>query len=108
VFGTVAYTVSRRVREIGIRVALGAGHADVLRLIVRQGMRPVVIGMAIGLPGAAAVSTVLARMLFGLSPHDPVSFVIVPCVLFAIALLACYIPARKALCVEPTRALRAE
>jgi ABC-type lipoprotein release transport system permease subunit len=54
------------------------------------------------------VSTVLARMLFGLSPHDPVSFVIVPCVLFAIALLACYIPARKALRVEPTRALRAE
>ena len=79
VFGTVAYTVSRRVREIGIRVALGAAHADVLRLIVRQGMRPVVIGMAIGLPGAAAVSTVLANMLFGLSPHDPFSFVVLPC-----------------------------
>jgi predicted permease len=108
VFGTVAYTVSRRVREIGIRVALGAAHADVLRLIVRQGMRPVVAGMAIGLPGAAAVSTVLASMLFGMSPYDPLSFVIAPCVLFAIALFACYIPARKALRVEPTRALRAE
>jgi len=108
VFGTVAYTVSRRVREIGIRVALGAAHVDVLRLIVRQGMRPVVIGMAIGLPGAAAVSTVLANMLFGLSPHDPFSFVTVPAVLFAIALLACYVPARKALRVEPTTALRTE
>jgi predicted permease len=108
VFGTVAYTVSRRVWEIGIRIALGAGHADVLRLIVRQGMRPVVIGMAIGLPGAAAVSTVLANMLFGLSPHDPFSFVVLPCVLFAIALLACYVPARRALRVEPTTALRTE
>lgn len=108
VFGTVAYTVSRRVREIGIRVALGAAHADVLRLIVRQGMRPVVTGMAIGLPGAAAVSTVLSNMLFGLSPHDPFSFVILPSVLFAIALLACYVPARRALRVEPTTALRTE
>jgi predicted permease len=108
VFGTVAYTVSRRVREIGIRVALGAAHGDVLRLIVRQGMRPVVIGMAIGLPGAAAVSTVLANMLFGLSPHDPFSFVVLPSVLFAIALLACYVPARRALRVEPTTALRTE
>jgi len=63
VFGTVAYTVSRRVREIGIRVALGAAHEDVLRLIVRQGMRPVVIGIVIGLAGAAAASTVFANML---------------------------------------------
>jgi predicted permease len=108
VFGTVAYTVSRRVREIGIRIALGAAHADVLRLIVRQGMRPVVIGMAIGLPGAAVVSTVLANMLFGLSPHDPFSFIALPCGLFAIALLACYVPARRALRVEPTTALRTE
>jgi predicted permease len=108
VFGTVAYTVSRRVREIGIRVALGAAHEDVLRLIVRQGMRPVVIGMVIGLAGAAAVSTVLGSMLFGLSPHDPVSFVLVPATLFAIALTACYVPARRALRVEPTTALRTE
>ena len=108
VFGTVAYTVSRRVREIGIRVALGAAHEDVLKLIVRQGMRPVVIGMAIGLAGAAAASTVLATMLFGLSPYDPASFIVASAALFGIALTACYVPARRALRVEPTTALRTE
>jgi len=108
VFGTVAYAVSRRVREIGIRVALGAARQDVLRLIVRQAMRPVLVGIALGLAGAAAVSTVLASMLFGLSPHDPLSFTLVPAVLFAIALGACYVPARRALRVDPTTALRAE
>jgi len=71
-------------------------------------MRPVAIGIAVGLAGAAAVSTVLATMLFGLSPHDPVSFIVLPAVLFAIALAACYIPARRALRVEPTVALRTE
>src|SRR5262249_40145362 len=108
VFGTVAYSVSRRVREIGIRVALGAAHEDVMRLIVRQGMRPVVIGILIGPAGAAAASTVLVNMLFGLSPHDPVSFVLVPLILFTIALAACYVPARRALRVEPVTALRDE
>jgi predicted permease len=108
VFGTVAYAVSRRVREIGIRVALGAAHEDVLRLIVRQGMRPVVSGMAIGLAGAVAVSTLLAAMLFGLSPYDPASFLLAPAALFLIALAACYVPARRALRVEPTTALRTE
>jgi predicted permease len=108
VFGTVAYAVSRRVREIGIRVALGAAREDVLRLIVWQGMRPVVVGIALGVAGAAAVSTILVNMLFGLSPHDPVSFVLVPVILFSIALAACYVPARRALTVEPTKALRTE
>jgi predicted permease len=108
VFGTVAYAVSRRVREIGIRVALGAAREDVLRLIVWQGMRPVIVGIAIGVAGAAAVSTILVTMLFGLSPHDPLSFVLVPAILFTIALAACYVPARRALTVEPTKALRAE
>jgi predicted permease len=108
VFGTVAYTVSRRVREIGIRVALSAAHDDVLRLIVRQGMRPVVIGMAIGLVGAAGVSSLLATMLFGLSPYDPASFILASAALLGIAFAACYIPARRALRVEPTTALRTE
>ncbi len=108
VFGTVAYAVSQRVREIGIRVALGAAHQDVLRLIVRQGMRPVLVGIAFGVAGAAAVSSVFVNMLFGLSQHDPLSFVLVPGALFAIALAACYIPARRALRVEPTLTLRSE
>jgi predicted permease len=108
VFGTVAYGVSRRVREIGIRVALGAAREDVLRLMVRQGMRPVVIGMAIGMAGAAAASSILVSMLFGLSPHDPMSFVLVPALLFAIALAACYVPARRALRVDPSTALRTD
>jgi predicted permease len=108
VFATVAYTVSRRVREIGIRVALGASREDVLRLIVRQGMRPVLIGLVLGLGGAAAVSTLLVKLLFGLSPHDPWSFVLTPAVLGAIAVAACYLPARRALRVDPTIALRTE
>jgi hypothetical protein len=108
VFGTVAYAVSRRVREIGIRVALGAAHRDVLRLIVRQGLRPVALGILIGIAGAAAVSPVFVNMLFGLSPHDPLAFALVPAALFAMALAACYLPARRALRVEPSLTLRSE
>ena len=108
VFGTVAYTVSRRTREIGIRLALGAAHRDVQRLVVRQGMAPVAVGLALGLAAAAAASAVLKNMLFGLSPHDPWSFVLVPAALAAIALAACHLPARRALKVEPTVALRVE
>jgi predicted permease len=108
VFGAVACAVSRRVREIGIRVALGAAPDDVLRLIVRQGMQPVAIGIAAGLAGAAAVSSVFVNMLFGLSPHDPLSFLVAPSLLALIALAACHVPARRALRVEPTVALRAE
>jgi predicted permease len=108
IFGTVAYAVSRRVREIGIRVALGAAHTDVLRLIVRRGRVPVVIGVRIGVAGAAAASTLFKAMLFGLSPIDPVSFVLAPLGLFAVALAACYAPAQRALRIEPTITLRAE
>ena len=108
VFGTVAYAVSRRVKEIGIRVALGAARRDVMRLVVRQGMRPVFVGIAFGLAGSALASTLLVKLLYGLSPHDPWSFTLVPLAFFAVALAACYIPARRALEVEPTIALRAE
>jgi ABC-type antimicrobial peptide transport system permease subunit len=80
----------------------------VLRLIVRQGMRPVLLGVVLGLGGAAAASGLLATMLFGLSPHDPLSFAAIPAMLGGIALAACYVPARRALRVSPTEALRAE
>ena len=108
VFATVAYTVSRRIREIGIRVALGAAREDVLRLIVRQGMRPVLIGIAAGLAGGAAATSLLVKLLFGLSPHDPWSFVLTPALLAAIAVTACDVPARRALRVDPPVALRSE
>jgi predicted permease len=108
VFGTVAYTTTRRTREIGIRVALGAAGRDVHRLIVGQGMRPVFAGMAAGLAAAAAAARVLTNMLFGLNPYDPWTFVLVPAALAGMGLLACHLPARRALRVLPTVALRVE
>ena len=108
VYGVVSYAVSRRVREIGIRMTLGADAREVKRLILRQAMRPVVIGGLIGIAGCAAVSQILSGMLFGLSSHDPVAFVAVPLSLFSVALLASYIPARRATQVDPMVALRYE
>jgi ABC-type antimicrobial peptide transport system permease subunit len=108
VYGVVSYAVSRRVREIGIRMTLGADAREVKSLILRQAMRPVVIGALIGTAGFAAVSQILKSMLFGISPHDPVAFVVVPFVLLSVALVASYIPARRATQVEPMVALRYE
>ena len=108
VYGVVSYAVSRRVREIGIRMTLGADAREVKSLILRQAMRPVVIGALVGIAGCAAVSQVLNSMLFGISPHDPVAFVTVPLVLLAVALVASYIPARRATQVDPMVALRYE
>src|ERR1035438_8300518 len=108
VYGVVSYAVSRRVREIGIRMTLGADAREVKRLILRQAMRPVVIGALIGTAGFAAVSQILKSMLFGISPHDPVAFVVVPLILMSVALVASYIPARRATKVDPMIALRYE
>jgi macrolide transport system ATP-binding/permease protein len=108
VYGMVAYVVSRRVREIGIRMALGAEGDDVTALIVRQALRPVAIGIVIGVAGCAAISTILSSVLYGISPRDPVSFVLVPGFLLAIATLASYLPARRAAKVDPMEALRYE
>ena len=105
-YGTVAYGVSRRTREIGLRLALGARAANVLSLLVRQAMRPVAIGVTVGVILCAAVSRLLAGLLFGVSPHDMVTFTAVPALLVAIALLAAWIPARKALDVDPAVTLR--
>ena len=108
VYGVVSYAVSRRVREIGIRMTLGADAREVKSLILRQAMRPVVIGALVGIAGCAAVSQVLKSMLFGISAHDPVAFVAVPLVLLSVALAASYIPARRATQVDPMVALRYE
>jgi putative ABC transport system permease protein len=106
VYGVISYAVSQRTQEIGVRVALGAQKADVLRLIVGQGARLSAIGIAIGLVGALAVTRFLRTLLFGVSPFDPVSFFGVALVLSVIALLASYIPARRAARVDPVEALR--
>ncbi len=108
IYGVLAYLVTQRTREIGIRMALGARAADVLRLVLREGMAPVVIGGAGGMIAALLATRALRTMLFGVTPLDPVSFASAPALLAAVALLACYLPARRATRVDPLVALRDE
>jgi putative ABC transport system permease protein len=108
VFGVMAYSVSRRTREIGVRVALGAGSGDVLRMILSQGLRTIFIGVAIGIAGSLALTRTVASLLFGVTPTDPLTFGGVTLLLVAAALLACFIPARRATKVDPMVALRYE
>ncbi|HJT79967.1 MAG TPA: ABC transporter permease [Chthoniobacterales bacterium] len=105
IYGVMAYSVSQRVREIGIRMALGAQAGDVLRMIVRQGMTLTVAGVAVGLIGALGLSRVLASLLFGTNAIDPITFVGIPLLLGLVALIACYLPARRAAHVDPNKVL---
>jgi predicted permease len=107
-YSVMTYAVSQRTREIGIRMALGAQVRDVLRLVVSQGMRMALIGIVLGLLGAFALTRVLSSLLFGVGTTDSITFVGVPVLLIAVALLACYIPARRAARVDPLLALRHE
>jgi putative ABC transport system permease protein len=106
IYGVAAMSVTRRTREIGIRMALGAQPGDVLGRVLAQGMWPVAFGGLAGVAGAVGVTRALRSMLFGVTPLDPVSFALAPLMLAAVALLACYLPARRALRVDPIAALR--
>jgi putative ABC transport system permease protein len=108
VYGVVSYSVSRRVHEIGVRMALGADRTEIMKLVLEQAIRPVLIGGVVGVAACAAVSHVLSSMLFGLSAHDPIAFISVPLLLLIVATVASYIPARRAMSVDPIVALRYE
>ena len=107
-YGVIAYAVSQRRREIGIRLALGAEPGELKKMFVRHGLTLACIGVAIGLGAAAGLMRLMKSLLFGISPLDPLTYAAVPVVLVAAAVLASYLPARRAAAVEPVDALKAE
>jgi putative ABC transport system permease protein len=108
VYGVMSYVVGQRANEIGLRVALGASPSDVLRMVLRQSLTLTGVGIVLGLAGAAAVTQLLTSMLFNVKATDPLTYVAVVALLFAVALLASYVPARRAMRVDPMVALRYE
>jgi predicted permease len=108
IYGVVAFSVTRRTQEIGIRMALGAQRRDVLRLVVGEGARLAVLGVAIGIAASFVITRLLSSLLFGVSATDPITFAAVAVLLFLVALLASYIPARRAMRLDPNTALRYE
>jgi putative ABC transport system permease protein len=107
-YGVMAFSVNQRVGEIGLRMALGADRRSVMRLVLAQGMLPVAIGLAVGLAGAAALTRVMSGLLYNVSPLDPLTFLAVSSALTLVALAAIYVPARRAMAVDPLVALRSQ
>ena len=107
-YGLVSHTVGQRTREIGIRVALGAERRDIFKLVLRQGLVLVLTGVSIGLLGALSLMRLISSLLFGVTATDAITYAIVSALLAAVALLACYIPARRAAKVDPMVAMRYE
>jgi putative ABC transport system permease protein len=108
IYGVISYNVSRRTHEIGLRKALGADRERIVGQIVRQGFRPALAGLVLGLVGVAALTRLMAGMLYGVRPTDPVTLVAVTVAFAIIASVACWIPARRAAALEPTAAMRVE
>ena len=108
IYSVLAYSVRRRVREIGVRMALGAQRGDILRMILGQGTKLALIGAGIGIAGALAMTRLMSSQLFGVTATDPLTFLSVSALIVVVALLACYIPARRATKVDPMVALRYE
>jgi ABC-type antimicrobial peptide transport system permease subunit len=108
IYGVISYLIGERTHEIGIRMALGAQRKDVLTLVLGEGMKLVLVGAAIGIAAALGLSRLMAGMLYGVSATDPLTFAAVPIVLLGVAMLACYIPARRAIRVDQMTALRYE
>ena len=108
VYGVIAYSVHQRTHEIGIRMALGAAPVQVLRAVVREGLTLALVGVALGMAGALGAVRLIAHYLYGVRTSDPVTFIIVACVLVIVAAAASYVPARRAAGVDPLIALRYE
>ncbi len=108
VYGLMAYSVQQRTQEMGVRLALGADTSRVRNMVIQQGMTLVLIGVIIGVASAFGLARVMATFLFGVTPHDPLVFIVVPLVLAGVAWLGVWLPARRAARVDPVLALRVE
>jgi putative ABC transport system permease protein len=108
IYGLMAYSVEQRTQEIGIRLALGAGTGDVRRMVIGQGMRLAIVGIVIGLASAFGLARVIASLLYGVTPRDPLVFVLMPAILTLVALVGIWLPSRRAVNVDPVTALRTD